>query len=421
MKKRKESTKPSASATRHRSGPSDPRPGALSIFQDTRKRAVLYQFVFAVVVIYLISAAYGNVIDALAKINMIPSFKFLKMSSNIDIGESPIAVTSSSTNARVLLAGFLNTVSISFLAIVFSIFIGLGIALCRLSANWLLSKIAQAYIEIIRNIPLLLLLLIWYRAFFLRMPGIRDGFVVGERMLADGTHRIGLSISNRGLSMTWFKPTEHLTPWLVCLAVALCAAIAMVVWLRHRQRVSGKEQRTILYPLLAFLVLALASYFLLPNRPLVTDVPVMGRFNLSGGLHVSSEWFSLFSGLVLYTSGFIAEIFRAGIQGIPKGQVEAARSLGFSHMKTLRLVVIPQAKVVVIPPLTSQCLGVAKNTSLGVAIGFPDLFAIAGTMINQTGRALEMILIVMVIYLGLSLLTSLVMNQYNKRVQIKER
>jgi general L-amino acid transport system permease protein len=185
--------------------------------------------------------------------------------------------------------------------------------------------------------------------------------------------------------------------------------------------VTGKEQHTIILPLALLVVLALISYFILPLPALQKNVPVMGRFNLTGGLHVSAEWFSLFSGLILYTSAFVAEIFRAGIQGIPKGQVEAARSLGLTHMETINLVIIPQAKVVVIPPLTNQFLGVAKNTSLGVAIGFPDLFSLTGTIINQTGRALEMILLAMGIYLSLSLLTSYVMNVYNKRVQIKER
>jgi len=316
---------------------------------------------------------------------------------------------------------FLNTISISFLAIVFSTILGLIIALCRLSSNWIINKLAILYIEIIRNIPLLLLLLIWYRAFFLRLPGIKTAIMMGQRTGESGETLLSFSLSNRGISMTWFKPNEHFRPWFFCLIFAFAVAVALLLFLKRRERLTAKEQHTILYPALAALGLAVLSYFILPDAALTKEIPVMGKFNISGGLHVTAEWFSLFSGLILYTSAFIAEIFRAGIQGIPKGQIEAARSLGLSHMKTIRLVIIPQAKVVVIPPLTSQFLGVAKNTSLGVAIGFPDLFAITGTIINQTGRALEMIVLVMGIYLGLSLLTSLVMNIYNKRVQIKER
>lgn len=394
---------------------------SIPLWQDKYKRQRLSQFIFALVVIVLVALVYGNIVDSLGEIGMIPSLKFLRMVGNIDIGESVIEVSNTSSNLRMLVAGFLNTISISFLAIIFSTILGLIIALCRLSSNWIINKLAVIYIEIIRNIPLLLLLLIWYRAFFLRLPGIKTGIMAGERVGSSGETLLSFSLSNRGISMTWFKPNEHFSPWLVCLAIALAIAIGFVIFLKRKEKLTAKEQHTILYPSLVFLVLAILSYFLLPNAALTKEIPVMGKFNISGGLHVTAEWFSLFSGLILYTSAFIAEIFRAGIQGIPKGQIEAARSLGLSHMQTIRLVIIPQAKVVVIPPLTSQFLGVAKNTSLGVAIGFPDLFAITGTIINQTGRALEMIILVMAIYLGLSLLTSLVMNIYNKRVQIKER
>jgi general L-amino acid transport system permease protein len=394
---------------------------SIPLWQDKYKRQRLSQFIFAVVVIILVALIYGNIVDSLSKIGMIPSLKFLRMVGNIDIGESVIEVSNTSSNLRMIVAGFLNTISITFLAIVFSTILGLLIALFRLSSNWIINKLAVIYIEIIRNIPLLLLLLIWYRAFFLRLPGIKDALMMGQRLGANGETLLSFSLSNRGISMTGFKPNEHFGPWLVCLLVAFVVAVALMLYLKRKEKLTSKEQSTILYPALAFLALALLSYFILPEEALTKEIPVMGKFNISGGLHVTAEWFSLFSGLILYTSAFIAEIFRAGIQGIPKGQIEAARSLGLSHMKTIRLVIIPQAKVVVIPPLTSQFLGVAKNTSLGVAIGFPDLFAITGTIINQTGRALEMIILVMAIYLGLSLLTSLVMNIYNRRVQIKER
>lgn len=352
---------------------------------------------------------------------MIPSFKFLRMVSHIDISESILPVDNSSSYVRLIAAGFLNTISISFLAIIFSTMLGLVVALARLSANFLLNRIAMIYIEIIRNIPLLLLLLIWYRAFFLKLPGIQTGILWGKQTLANGQTSVSFSLSNRGISMVWLRPSEHMQPFLICLAIILVASIALVCFLKHRESRTGKEQHTLFYPIIVFLAGAVISYLLLPYPALQKDIPILGKFNITGGMHITSEWFSLFSGLILYTSAFIAEIFRAGIQGVPKGQIEAARALGFSHMKTIRLIIIPQAKVVVIPPLTSQFLGVAKNTSLGVSIGFPDLFAISGTIINQSGRALEMISVVMVIYLGLSLLTSLVMNLYNRRIQIIER
>jgi general L-amino acid transport system permease protein len=394
---------------------------ATPFWLDTGKQKIAWQFLFAVLIIYVMSAAYGNILTALAEINMTPSFRFLKMASHVDVGESLIELSNDSSNLRVLMAGLLNTLSITFLVIAASTFLGLAVALMRLSANWLVQKTALVYIEIIRNVPLLLLLLIWYRAFFLRLPSIREGPLWGLRETAEGQRLVNFSLSNRGISLAWLKPTEHVAPWLVCLAVAFVLAVVLIVYLKRRAFVTGKEQHSILYPLGLFIVLGLLSYAVLPNAALEKDIPVMGRFNISGGLHVSAEWFSLFSGLILYTSAFVAEIFRAGIQGIPRGQVEAARSLGLTHMQAIRLVVVPQAKVVVIPPLTSQFLGVAKNTSLGVAIGFPDLFSLTGTIINQTGRALEMILFAMAVYLTLSVLTSFVMNWYNKQVQLKER
>jgi general L-amino acid transport system permease protein len=392
-----------------------------SIGLDTRKRLLAGQFIFALAVIYLFSLAAGNVMASLTRIDMVPSFRFLKMESHIDIGEALIPMSNESSNLRVFYAGFLNTISVSFLVIFFSTILGLAVGLCRLSSNWLVEKSARLYIEIIRNIPLMLLLLIWYRAFFMRLPDIRNALLWGAGESAAGEKTLHFSLSNRGLSMTWLKAGEHTVPWLYCLAAAALLALGLRIFLIYRERKTGREQRRILYPLLLFTALGLVSYLLLPNAPLQKDVPVMGRFNISGGLRVSAEWFSLFSGLILYTSAFIAEIFRAGIQGIPKGQIEAARSLGLSRRETIRLVVIPQAKVVIIPPLTSQYLGIAKNTSLGIAIGFPDLFSLSGTIINQTGRALEMILLSMAVYLALSLLTSLVMNIYNKQVQIRER
>ncbi|AEV29669.1 amine acid ABC transporter, permease protein, 3-TM region, His/Glu/Gln/Arg/opine family [Sphaerochaeta pleomorpha str. Grapes] len=393
----------------------------IPIWQDTHKRQFIWQFLFALIALYVVSAGYGNIIDSLARIGMVPSFKFLKMPSNFNLGDSFISVTNTSSNSIMLLAGFLNTISISFLAIVFSIFLGLAIALCRLSSNWLLKKMATIYIEIIRNIPLLLLLLLWYRAFFLRMPGIREGVIWGSSLLADGSQQVLLSLSNRGFSVAWLVPTAYFKTYRWFVLAGLVLAVLLCSFLVWKQQRTGKKQAILFYPILLFLGFAFISYHLLPQKAFYLDIPVMKRFNLEGGLHITAEWFSLFSGLVLYTSAFVAEIFRSGLQGVSKGQVEAARALGLSHYQTLRLVVIPQAKVVVIPPLTSQCLGVAKNTSLGVAIGFPDLFSITGTMINQTGRAMEMILIAMAIYLGLSLLTSYIMNIYNKHILIKER
>jgi general L-amino acid transport system permease protein len=390
-------------------------------FQDKRFHNGALQVLFFLILVYFISAGYANVIASLTKRGLLPSFHFLSLTAGFDIGEQLIHFGNSSSNARAILVGFLNTISISFLAIFFATILGLIIALCRLSSNWLLKKLALAYIEIIRNIPLLMLLLIWYRAFFLRLPGISKAIIAGHRISADGVRSATFIFSNRGMAIAWPRPTETFPTYKLFLYVFAVVAVILGIYLYLKGKKTGRKQMFIFLPICLFFGLSLLTILLFPTSPLKLDYPKIEKFNTVGGLSISAEWFSLFSGLVLYTSAFIAEAFRAGIQGVPRGQVEAARALGFSHMKTLRLVVIPQAKIVVIPPLTSIFLGVAKNTSLGVAIGFPDLFSIAGTIINQTGRSLEMILIVMVIYLTLSILTSLFMNWYNSRVQLKER
>lgn len=399
-------------------------PAPLSVYQvvqDTRFRKIFWQFSFALIVIFLTCTAYGNVIDSLTTRGMLPSFRFLKLSAGIDIGEQLIDFNNASTNARALLVGFLNTISISFLAIIFSTVIGLMVALCRLSTNWLINRIAWIYIEIIRNIPLLMLLLIWYRSFFLKMPGIKQAVILGATTSAEGTIQANFILSNRGLAILWPSPTDSYAVYSWVLTAGLLVFLAGLIYFAIRTRRTGKKQMGITWSLLAFITIAIVGWLCLGSAPFTLDRPTIGRFNTSGGMAISSEWFSLFSGLVLYTSAFIAEAFRAGIQGVPKGQVEAARALGFGPWKITRLVVIPQAKVVVIPPLTSIYLGVAKNTSLGVAIGFPDLFSISGTIINQTGRSLEMILVVMAIYLALSTITSIFMNWYNRHVQLIER
>ncbi len=399
-----------------------PRPVDGGCLSDERVRKLMQQALFLAAIMAVLAVAAGNVVRALAERGMEPSFGFLRLSSGITVGETLIAFDSSSSNLRALAVGLLNTLSVAILVIACSSAFGLFVALCRISSNWLVSRIAKAYIEVIRNIPLLMLLLIWYRAFFLRLPGIKNSLMLGKAVAEDGAVSARLILSNRGLYLACPVPTEHFGPYkAVLLAAAVVAAIVYAA-LAFRSRRSGRAAAKGAWAALCFLAVALGGLVLMAGRsPLRMDVPRLGRFNASGGLHLSSEWFSLFSGLVLYTSAYVAEAFRAGIQGVPKGQLEAARALGLGRLRAIRLVVLPQARIVAIPPLTSIFLGVAKNTSLGVAIGFPDLFSITGTVINQTGRALEMILIAMAIYLALSLATSAVMNVYNERARLVER
>jgi len=399
-----------------------PKLGVRSFFQDERTRNLVWQFVFFIVIVLLVFMTMRNVIEALAERGMAPSFKFLSFSSGITIGETIIEFDSRSSNLRALMVGLLNTISISVLVILFSILFGFVVVLCRISSNWIVSHVAKAYIEIIRNIPLLMLLLVWYRAFFLQMPGIRKAIMFHKTVSESGDISASMMLSNRGLHLVWPIPTDSFHIYRFILLGALLVAIAVYIVSRLDYRKTGRKKPGLLWAFLSFVgVAGVGLICMIGNEPFSLQYPVLGKFNARGGLYVSSEWFSLFSGLVLYTSAFVAEALRAGIQGVSKGQMEAARALGLGHLRALRLVVIPQAKIVAIPPLTSIFLGVAKNTSLGVAIGFPDLFSITGTIINQTGRALEMILIVMAIYLSISGLTSIFMNWYNHKVQLVER
>jgi len=396
--------------------------GLRGLFQDTRVRSLLWQTAFFAMLVFLFVDAAGNVVEALTKRGMLPSFGFLRLSSGIVVGEKLIEFDGASSNLRAVVVGLLNTLFISALVIAASSLLGLFVVLCRISSNWLVSRLAKAYIEIIRNIPLLMLLLIWYRAFFLQMPGIKSAIMLNKTVTEGGEVGASLILSNRGLFLGWPVPTDRFAVYRYVLAGALAVAVATAAFLSARYRRTGKKSPVVLWSALAFLAVSGIGLLCMSGEPpFRIDVPRLGKFNAKGGLYISSEWFSLFSGLVLYTSAFVAEAFRAGIQGVPKGQLEAARALGIGRLRAMRLVVIPQAKIVAIPPLTSIFLGVAKNTSLGVAIGFPDLFSITGTIINQTGRALEMILLVMAIYLSISLCTSALMNVYNKRVQLVER
>ncbi len=388
-------------------------------FNDDRVIKIAGQFIFAALLIMIMSSMYGNTITALTKRGMLPSFKFLTLAAGIDIGEHLISFNNSSSNLRAIAVGLLNTLSISILAIVFSTALGLFVGLCRLSKNWLVKNIALVYIEVIRNIPLLVLLLFWYRAVFMGLPHIKEAITIGKFQTVEGFTGARLFLSNRGMVLAWPKSGPGWSSYIYIMIGAFLISVMGGIYLSYRGKITGRKPMTLLWSFLTFSIVCFIGWFFTSEAPFVMEYPQLKGFNTTGGLSISSEWGSLFSGLILYTSAFIAEAIRAGIQGVDKGQVEAARSLGLNSFQTTRLIVLPQALRITIPPLTSIYLGVAKNTSLGVAIGFPDLFSVVGTLINQTGRVLELILVVMVIYLTLSLSTSLIMNIYNRRIQLE--
>ena len=305
----------------------------------------------------------------------------------------------------------LNTLLVAGIGIVLATILGFVIGISRLSSNWLLAKAAGCYVEIVRNLPLLLQLLFWYNAVLKTLPDIRDSISIGGRVF----------LNNRGL----FLPTpifkEGFGGAEIALLVGIFGAIIFRIWARKQQERTGRQAPVLLVTLALVIGLPLVT-FILSGSPLSFEFPQAGRFNITGGAEVLPEFVALLFGLSIYTAAFIAEVVRAGILAVSRGQTEAAFSLGLRPRPTLRLIVVPQAMRVIIPPLTSQYLNLTKNSSLAVAIGYPDLVQIfTGTVLNQTGQAVEVVAITMLVYLVISLATSLLMNIYNSRMALKER
>ena len=391
--------------------PASPSPSPRHAFwRDERFIQFAAQLVFLGLAIWLIVTAVQNMLGSLQQQGIALGFDFLGNGAGFDIGEALIRYANTDSFARALLVGLLNTLLVCVLGIIFATLLGIVVGVARLSSNWLVNRMAWLFVELMRNVPLLVLLVFLYTAFFLKLPRARQAIAIGPAFL-----------SNRGVALPWGEPTETWSAFLYILIAALGLAILVALGMRLWQRRSGRPKPAVLPSLLTFLVIALAGWFFLPQPPLTPSLPEIAGFNFRGGRVFTPEFLALLIGLVIYTGAFIGEIVRAGIQAVPKGQIEASRALRLNASRTLRLVVFPQALRVIIPPLTSQYLNLVKNSTLAVAIGYPDLFAIAGTIINQTGRAVEMIAIIMAIYLLISLFTSLGMNLYNRRVRLVER
>lgn len=383
-------------------------------WRDERVLAIISQVVVVAVVVGFLFFIYRNMVTALRdQMGIAISFNFLRTTAGFDIGESLIEYDRSSTYARAFVVGLLNTLQVAFLGIIFATIFGIIIGVMRLSTNWLLNKIALVYIELFRNIPLLVLLIFWAQAVFLKLPRVREAIILFDPFFP-------IYLSNRGIATPWGIPTETWGTFLLVMLAGLVLAV-IVAWLLYRQgQRTGRMPFISLWFMATWLAVILIGFLIL--RPLTLSTPTLEGLNTQGGRVFSQQFMALLSGLVIYTSAYIAEVVRAGIQSVGKGQREAATALGLGSMKTLRLVVFPQALRVIIPPLTSQYLNLTKNTSLAIAIGYPDLFAVAGnTILNQTGRAIEVFILVMGIYLSFSLFTSLLMNLYNRRIRLVER
>jgi general L-amino acid transport system permease protein len=331
---------------------------------------------------------------------------FLNNNAGFDISQTLIPYSGSDTYARVLVVGLLNTLLVSVIGIVLATIIGFFVALGRLSPNWLLSRVAGAYVELIRNLPLLFQILFWYLAVLAALPGPRQSIALFDSFF----------LNNRGFIVPRPIGEPGLLPFLIALMVAIGASLALHAYARRELFVRGHVVRIWPYVLALLIGLPLVTAIIF-GAPVVFEVPVLKGFNFAGGARVIPEFVALTLALSMYTASFIAEIVRAGILSVHKGQMEAGLSLGLYRGSVLRLVVVPQAMRVILPPLTNQYLNLTKNSSLAVAIGYPDLVSVfAGTALNQTGQAIEIIAITMGVYLAISLVTSAVMSAYGWRL-----
>lgn len=382
----------------------------IPFWRDERNLQLLAQIGVLLFVILILGILFGNMQRQLKILGLPISFKFLKINASFDIGESLIPYTRADTYLRAYFVGVLNTIQVAVLGIIFTTILGIIVGVARLSTNWLVNKLAMVYIEILRNIPLLVLLIFWYTGFFLQLPDVREAIGLW-----------GAYLSRRGIAFPWPLPTETYGAYRLVLLVGFLLALAVGYLLYQQGKKTGRMPLYGVWALLVFL--AVGGIGILVLHPFVMDYPYLPDkgFNILGGKTFSPEFMALLSGLVIYTSAFVAEVVRAGIQSVSKGQTEAARALGLNSFQTLRLVVFPQALRVIVPPMTSQYLNLTKNSSLAVAIGYPDIVHVYGTIINQSGRAVEMTVIMMGTYLTFSLSTSAFMNWYNKKIKLVER
>lgn len=374
-------------------------------------QSVVYQVLVLALVGYggwfVVTTAQTN----LERLHIASGFGFMTNTAGFGIVQSFIPYTEESSYGRAFLVGLVNTLVIAVVGIVLATLLGFVIGVARLSTNWLLSKLAWTYIEVMRNIPLLLQLFFWYFAILRPLPPPAVSLSPVD----------GVYLNNRGIVLPAPVFGENAMLFGSVLLLSLIAGYVLIRWARGRQAATGE-----IFPAwrvaIAIVVVAPALTWFAGEAPFTLEFPAYRNFGFEGGLRLIPEFVALLMGLTLYTAAFIAEIVRAGIQSVSHGQTEAAYALGLPTGRTLRLVVIPQALRVIVPPLTSQLLNLTKNSSLAVAIAYPDLVAVfAGTVLNQTGQAIEVIALTMAVYLTISLITSFLMNIYNARVAIRER
>ena len=386
--------------------------GGRSIIERWRERVGLREVLAQILVaLFLFIAVYwlvSNVISNLERQNIASGFGFFSERAGFGINQTLIDYNEDNSYGRVLAVGLLNTLLVSVLGIAAASFLGFFIGIGRLSQNWLISKMAMVYIEIFRNVPLLLQIMFWYFGVLRNLPVPRQSLSLGEFVF----------LNNRGFML----PAIQAGAGALWYGLAVIAGVAAFFWFKRRARhilVATGNIVSVWRPAATLFTLALLTAYLIAGIPFQLDLPELRGFNFRGGISVIPEFVALLLALSLYTASFIAEIVRAGIESVDKGQREAAAALGLTGSQALNLVIVPQALRVIIPPLTSQYLNLTKNSSLAVAIAYPDIVSVfAGTTLTQVGQAVEIILVTMLIYLTLSLLTLLIMNWYNARIAL---
>ncbi|WP_152045714.1 amino acid ABC transporter permease [Aureimonas psammosilenae] len=367
------------------------------------------------VVLVLALAALGwwvvhNTAENLRQAKIASGFGFLQTRAGFDIAQKPVPFTPDDSYGRAIVVGIANTLIIAVSGIVMATILGFIVGIGRLSQNFLIRGLSTVYVEIFRNIPPLLVIIFWYNGVL--------SVLSGPRNLTPSP--IGVYLTNRGLQMPSivFDPAAWTTG--AALLIGIFATMALSRANKRHQMKTG-QRRALLLPALGLIIGLPLVTFLVTGLPAAVEMPAATRFNLVGGLQVKPEFLAMFLALSIYTGAFIAEIVRAGIMSVSRGQTEAAAALGLRRSQLLRLVIVPQAFRVIIPPLTSQYLNLTKNSSLGLAVGYPELFSIGSTVLNQSGQSVEAIVIAMCVYLVISLVTSLAMNAFNARMALKER
>lgn len=352
-----------------------------------------------------------NLIQNLQRLRLPFGFDFLVSKSGPSIGETLIEYSPTDNIARAFGVALLNTLRVVVLGILLATIIGIGVGIARLSDNWLVRKLATVYVETLRNFPLLLQLLFWYLAVFLKLPTFKN------RIQLPGP----IMLSKNGVAFPWLQGNAATLTWMLALAVGSVLALLLWCYLIRLQIERGSTTQSWLWPLLLLIGVGGVVALITQRFPFEVSRPQVDNLVVTGGLQFTSEFSALLLGLTLYTAAFIAEIVRAGIRSVSQGQWEAARALGLKPILMMRFVVFPQALRVIVPPLTSQYLNLAKNSSLAVAVGYPDIYYVASASLEETGRSVEIVLLLMAIYLTMSLLISILMNLYNRSIQLVER